>query len=175
MRLVLITRNFRETCVTRIETCGQHIVETGGRCLYDGYAGRCAFALWFRNSLSSIVVTFAGRLASTRESLREGRVGPADVLGPNRDRVAIRIALACGARRRKELPSGRRRFSGSKGKLITRSCEIIVNTSKSCLFHRVRKTRRVIDTIHYVIMHYYIVGSLTKMQQKRQTCKINTF
>lgn len=62
---------------------------------------------------------FPGRLASACQRPGEGRVGSADVLGADRDRVAIRIALACGARRRKELPGGRRRLSGGEGELVT--------------------------------------------------------
>lgn len=65
------------------------------------------------------LATFPGWLASACQRPGEGRVGSADVLGADRDRVAIRIALACGARRRKELPGGRRRFSGGEGEPVT--------------------------------------------------------
>lgn len=75
---------------------------------------RSALSILSRSSLLS------GRLAGEGESPGESRVGLANVLGADRDRVAIRIAVACGARRRKELSGGCRRFSGGEGKLVTR-------------------------------------------------------
>lgn len=70
-------------------------------------------------SYRSSVCHFSGRLAGARERLGESSISFANVLSADRDRVAIRIAFACGARRRKELPSGRRRISGGEGKLVT--------------------------------------------------------
>jgi len=57
-------------------------------------------------------------LAGTRERLRESSVSFANILGADRDRVTIRIALACGAWRRKELPGSCRRLGRGEGKLI---------------------------------------------------------
>jgi hypothetical protein len=74
-------------------------------------------------SYRSSVCHFSGRLAGARERLGESRISPANVLGADRDRVAIRIAFACSTRRRKELPGGRSRISGGKGKLVTSRAE----------------------------------------------------
>jgi len=57
-------------------------------------------------------------LAGTCERLRESSISSADILGSDRDRVTIRIALACGARRRKELPGSCCRPGRGEGKLI---------------------------------------------------------
>jgi len=88
---------------------------------YGNYAAQCHVAKRIPtiSLIASSVCHFSGRLASARERLGESRISPANVLGVDRDRVAIRITFACGARRRKELPGGRCRISGGEGKLVT--------------------------------------------------------
>lgn len=84
---------------------------------YDAWrVGFTGISIILSSDISDI---FPGRLASARQRLGKSRVSSADVLGVDRDRVAIRITLACGARRRKELPGSRRRFGGSEGELVT--------------------------------------------------------